>query len=242
MDFNEFLDRVTGVIGNSDVGQVRRALNPNLDRQFRAAEQRNMQRAAQRAAEEELRRQREFLIGIFATFESRRGFPLQLHSINNHIQDSNADDIVFCDENSYNGINVWWRCDPEPDVVRKIFKNITSKTKFDVTWDDFKGTLSNAVAEDLWVLLKRGIKVKSDDRNYDEYSNIDIRIKASDAYKMKHKIAMNIFKKNYVKCYNADNGIQSVCFVTTAVCDSFGKSDDCFELTTFRNFRDNRST
>ena len=28
------------------------------------------------------------------------------------------------------------------------------------------------------------------------------------------------------------------CFITTAVCDSFEKSDDCYELTAFRNFRD----
>lgn len=28
------------------------------------------------------------------------------------------------------------------------------------------------------------------------------------------------------------------CFITTAVCDSFGKTDDCYELTVFRNFRD----
>ena len=28
------------------------------------------------------------------------------------------------------------------------------------------------------------------------------------------------------------------CFITTAVCDSFNKPDDCFELTTFRKFRD----
>lgn len=28
------------------------------------------------------------------------------------------------------------------------------------------------------------------------------------------------------------------CFITTAVCESFGKSDDCYELTAFRNFRD----
>lgn len=28
------------------------------------------------------------------------------------------------------------------------------------------------------------------------------------------------------------------CFITTAVCDSFGKADDCYELTAFRNFRD----
>ncbi len=31
----------------------------------------------------------------------------------------------------------------------------------------------------------------------------------------------------------------SGCFITTAVCDSFGKEDDCYELTVFRNFRDN---
>lgn len=30
----------------------------------------------------------------------------------------------------------------------------------------------------------------------------------------------------------------SGCFITTAVCKSFSKPDDCFELTTFRNFRD----
>lgn len=28
------------------------------------------------------------------------------------------------------------------------------------------------------------------------------------------------------------------CFITTAVCGSFGKADDCYELTAFRNFRD----
>jgi hypothetical protein len=28
------------------------------------------------------------------------------------------------------------------------------------------------------------------------------------------------------------------CFITTAVCEYLGKPDDCFELTTFRNFRD----
>lgn len=39
---------------------------------------------------------------------------------------------------------------------------------------------------------------------------------------------------------NARNNQQNNggCFVTTAVCDSFGKPDDCAELTAFRNFRD----
>ncbi|MGO5130001.1 CFI-box-CTERM domain-containing protein [Mitsuokella jalaludinii] len=31
----------------------------------------------------------------------------------------------------------------------------------------------------------------------------------------------------------------SGCFITTAVCQCFGKSDDCYELTMFRHFRDN---
>lgn len=36
------------------------------------------------------------------------------------------------------------------------------------------------------------------------------------------------------KSKKSDDG----CFITTAVCSSFGKPDDCYELTTFRNFRD----
>ncbi len=35
---------------------------------------------------------------------------------------------------------------------------------------------------------------------------------------------------------NRDKG--GGCFVTTAVCGSFGKPDDCYELSTFRAFRD----
>ncbi|MDY3250661.1 MAG: CFI-box-CTERM domain-containing protein, partial [Candidatus Choladocola sp.] len=29
------------------------------------------------------------------------------------------------------------------------------------------------------------------------------------------------------------------CYITTAVCETFGKSDDCYELTTLRDYRDN---
>ena len=31
----------------------------------------------------------------------------------------------------------------------------------------------------------------------------------------------------------------SFCFITTAVCEYYGKPDDCYELTTLRNYRDN---
>ena len=38
---------------------------------------------------------------------------------------------------------------------------------------------------------------------------------------------------------NEDNDINDEgCFITTAVCKNFGKSDDCYELTMLRNFRD----
>ncbi len=33
--------------------------------------------------------------------------------------------------------------------------------------------------------------------------------------------------------------VSSKCYITTATCKEFGKGDDCYELTMFRNFRDN---
>lgn len=35
-----------------------------------------------------------------------------------------------------------------------------------------------------------------------------------------------------------ERNTSTVCFITTAVCGSFGKPDDCYELTMFRQFRD----
>ena len=35
-----------------------------------------------------------------------------------------------------------------------------------------------------------------------------------------------------------ENANSGGCFITTAVCDSFGKPDDCYELMAFRDFRD----
>ena len=46
---------------------------------------------------------------------------------------------------------------------------------------------------------------------------------------------LNTFNREMNRANNNTSG----CFVTTAVCDSFGKSDDCYELTAFRAFRDN---
>jgi len=42
-------------------------------------------------------------------------------------------------------------------------------------------------------------------------------------------------KKNLSRLLSRDSG---PCFITTAVCESSGKPDDCFELTTLRKFRD----
>lgn len=52
-------------------------------------------------------------------------------------------------------------------------------------------------------------------------------------------------KSNVTNQHNHTHSHQTVttssgwCFITTAVCDYLGKPDDCFELTTLRNFRDN---
>lgn len=48
-----------------------------------------------------------------------------------------------------------------------------------------------------------------------------------------------IFAKEELKKMNNSSASSSSCFITTAVCNSFGKPDDCYELTSFRNYRDN---
>ena len=40
------------------------------------------------------------------------------------------------------------------------------------------------------------------------------------------------------KANQALKDLESGCFITTAVCDSFNKPDDCYELQMFRKFRD----
>ena len=47
------------------------------------------------------------------------------------------------------------------------------------------------------------------------------------------------WRQNWRAEYSKMTGQQySPCFITTAVCEYFGKSDDCRELTTLRNYRD----
>ena len=38
--------------------------------------------------------------------------------------------------------------------------------------------------------------------------------------------------------WESKNGNGDGCYITTAVCESLGKPDDCYELNAFRNFRD----
>lgn len=50
------------------------------------------------------------------------------------------------------------------------------------------------------------------------------------------------FEHDYTPCsdyVSSSSGSSSGgCYITTAVCNSFGKPDDCYELTLFRGFRD----
>ena len=52
--------------------------------------------------------------------------------------------------------------------------------------------------------------------------------------------------RSYSRNYNASNttqtqknGAKGFCFITTAICEHYGKPDDCYELTLLRRFRDN---
>jgi len=46
------------------------------------------------------------------------------------------------------------------------------------------------------------------------------------------------WRSDYADCVDYKKA-KSMCFITTAVCESSGKSDDCHELTSMRAFRDN---
>ena len=54
----------------------------------------------------------------------------------------------------------------------------------------------------------------------------------TDAIKRLSEISKRNLKKN-------NNKKKSGCFITTAVCNSLNKKDDCYELQMFRKFRDN---
>lgn len=54
-------------------------------------------------------------------------------------------------------------------------------------------------------------------------------------------ILLDYYKlKDYYERHRPKESVETIsCFITTAVCDNFHKPDDCYELLSFRNFRDN---
>ena len=65
--------------------------------------------------------------------------------------------------------------------------------------------------------------------NWEQCWRIDIYSDCSDAPR-----AADIMREHGGKYYKQNEG----CFITSAVCGTFGKPDDCDELTVFRKFRD----
>ena len=58
-----------------------------------------------------------------------------------------------------------------------------------------------------------------------------------------NKAPANLFSKKILEAWKAFKQINSgfkrkFCYITTAVCRTFGKPDDCYELNLFRNYRD----
>lgn len=97
----------------------------------------------------------------------------------------------------------------------------------------------------LGILYEKGEVVEKDENRALEF------YKASDSLPqgLKNYTRLNsyITKRNnrsYSSSYSSSyhsysSKSSSWCFITTAVCDTLGKSDNCLELTIFRNFRDN---
>ena len=246
MNLKELFDVAVDVIGSTDEGKIIRETDSNFDREYSKSRQRNVQRRLEREMKRQEQRAISFRFDIWKKFSCSYGLPLDFGTIvQNYPVDSSADYfITFCDETNLNGVEVAWRCDPSADEVRKIFSNMfPSNSKIDKDWKSFEIILINCIKEDIFNLCKLGFNSKGKDYYAKKDTGIekivDLKIDSSDALRMKHKIYLNVFETNYTKCYKKDNGIEDEgCFITTAVCQNFGKPDNCYELMAFRNFRD----
>ena len=100
---------------------------------------------------------------------------------------------------------------------------------------------------------KKGLVNIMDDRKRDQIRNLSSN-KLSDLTQAASRAAMNgdrnaacdltmaamyKAKKEYGMDPSDYMKPKKGCFITSAVCESFGKPDDCYELTMFRSFRDN---
>ena len=151
----------------------------------------------------------------------------------------NSEFFMIKDEGIYRGFNFVWQVmfQSNPKAIRKLFRK-----NFYIRMNDFRDDGSGALKwenhRDVYFeIIRRNIV---DLLKKDIYLDVDGHSGIINCYSGAiHFVCMGWFKDAYVKCYNQDNGIQDEgCFITTAVCENFGKSDDCYELTAFRNFRD----
>lgn len=196
-------------------------------------------------------------VRIEKNFIGKSGMPLTLFCMNNNDPEEfakgffrtgffrpgyeDSDNFMIEDNGRYRGVNFVWQVmkNATPEDVRKYSKNTLfygntvnfRDDKRDTwNWDSpwIKPIITDTVRRDIVDLLEKGIELEINGRRG--------RIGVNEG--IYHFVGMKWFKIAYVKCYNEDNGIKEGCFVTTAVCDSFGKPDDCYELTAFRKFRD----
>ena len=185
-------------------------------------------------------------IKIEKTFIGDFGIPLTLFCMNDKDPETYAkqffrtgieenDNFMIKDYGKYRGVNFVWQVmmDAKPEDIRKFFKskdlfghvdNFREEGKSTWQWKPvIRSNITEFVYDDIVKLLEKGIKLEINGNS----GRIGIR---EGAY---HFVGMEWFKAAYIQCYNEDNGIKKDCFITTAVCDSFGKADDCYELTTF---------
>ncbi|MBR3621843.1 MAG: zinc-ribbon domain-containing protein [Selenomonadaceae bacterium] len=69
--------------------------------------------------------------------------------------------------------------------------------------------------------------------------NIAVEIQDESSKKIAQDWLMQIQQLEQESANNNYTNNNDGCFITTAVCDSFNKPDNCYELTMFRDFRDN---
>lgn len=196
------------------------------------------------------------IILIEKTFIGESGMLLTLHSMNRRDPEDFAksffktgfqenDNFIVQDDGNYRGTNFVWQVmmNATKEDIRRYFKT-SFINRVDSFRDDYRGTWkwgstaakSNMIKVNMIEIARRDIVAFLEKGIEMELNGYRGKIGTRDG--IYHFVGMDWFKQAYIQCYNEDNGIKEGCFITTAVCNNLGKSDDCFELMTFRNFRD----
>ena len=86
--------------------------------------------------------------------------------------------------------------------------------------------------------LKNAANARTELNRAKGMSNVDLLQQEATSSGFKRAAAKAVLDQRIARAMGVEPKQKQGCYITTAVCSSFGKPDDCYELTMFRDFRD----